>query len=356
MVIYMSLKKTSTKKIINSFLLLTSAIVMQPAMSDDHLQDARTCDTSGCYLAWNIVDSDKDGVSDADELMAGTDPYNAEKTPTLRQVIELIGSRKLPSFEGGRGYLLVFPPEVQALREQATQSPLSQFSALPLGKERKDILTQAGISTSTMKEFGIDVEKSGFTLGLDLAGDKGYKPPIMVNGVDVKLVSAEDDPTGIIPLPDDKNLLELTKDPDGSIFWKNKDGSYGYATPNYHGAYYDKDGAVKYKWYTNPDVDNNATTGGVSQEEIDAWAKVHLNTNTYTVENNDKPEVSNETPENPWVTVMYIEQEIGTNATANVTVVTEIPRVTKAQPESDPNLPNPEVNAPPTTVGCSGLC
>ena len=56
----------------------------------------------------------------------------------------------------------------------------------------------------------------------------------------------------------------------------------------------------------------------------------------------------------------YIEQEIGTNATANVTVtvtvVTEIPRVTKAQPESDPNLPNPEINAPPTTIGCSGLC
>ena len=33
------------------------------------LRNARICDPTGCYFAWNVVDSDGDGVVDADELI-----------------------------------------------------------------------------------------------------------------------------------------------------------------------------------------------------------------------------------------------------------------------------------------------
>ena len=66
---------------------------------DGLLKVVRMCDLSGCYIAWRVVDSDGDGVSDADELVAGSNPHDAASVPSLKLVATLAGKSTLPSFK-----------------------------------------------------------------------------------------------------------------------------------------------------------------------------------------------------------------------------------------------------------------
>lgn len=146
----------------------------------------RVCDPTACYVAWSVVDSDSDGVCDADEILAGTDPRDPASRPGLELIAELLQDRKLPSFEYGLAALVAFPAEIMALREKLGVDLLGAF---PMNK-RADALTRMGISGDLLAEMGVSVE-SGFSLGLDhpKPGSSTVPGP-RVAGLGVNLISA----------------------------------------------------------------------------------------------------------------------------------------------------------------------
>ncbi|MBV1856699.1 thrombospondin type 3 repeat-containing protein [Catellatospora tritici] len=150
-------------------------------------QTLRLCDPTGCYVAWTVVDSDNDGVCDADEIQAGTDPADPRSRPGLDLIAELLLDRKLPSFEYGLASLIAFPAEIMELREKLGVDPLGAF---PLHK-RGDALTRLGISGELMAKMGISPD-SGFSLGLDhpTPGASTFEPRIA--GIGQSLLSAGD--------------------------------------------------------------------------------------------------------------------------------------------------------------------
>jgi len=144
----------------------------------------RTCDQTGCYVAWAVRDSDGDGVADADEIMAGTDPFDPKSRPGLTVVVELGLERRLPSFEAGRGAFVAFPAEIMAAIAKGSPDPLGAF---PLNG-RKDAMSRAGISADQIAKAGIDLTKDGLTLGLGGVSVAG--PPLRIGGMDASLISA----------------------------------------------------------------------------------------------------------------------------------------------------------------------
>ncbi|WP_155371184.1 thrombospondin type 3 repeat-containing protein [Catellatospora vulcania] len=147
----------------------------------------RLCDPTGCYVAWRVYDSDRDGVCDADEVAAGTDPHDPASRPPLRLVAELAAGRALPSFEYGLGGFAVFPAEILAARQKLGVDPLGAFP-LP---SRADTLSRLGVSAKTLDEYGISIERDGFSLGLDgLTAKPGLPAGIKLGRFDASLVSA----------------------------------------------------------------------------------------------------------------------------------------------------------------------
>jgi hypothetical protein len=85
------------------------------------------CDATGCYVAWRVVDSDRDGVSDADEIMSGTDPHDPASRPGLVHLAELGFEHRLPSFEAGLGAFVALPAEIVHAREKTGVDLLGAF-------------------------------------------------------------------------------------------------------------------------------------------------------------------------------------------------------------------------------------
>ena len=141
---------------------ITAASADKPS-KPPQLSYVRVCDSTGCYLAWRVVDSDKDGFSDADELAAGTDPYDPESYPSLEVAVELASVDKLPSFAYGRGSFIAFPEEILALKEKTTNIPTIGVFAMPT---RKDAYSRLGIDMKQFDDLKLSVERDGIAIGL----------------------------------------------------------------------------------------------------------------------------------------------------------------------------------------------
>ena len=127
---------------------------MRPALAaDPELRHIRVCDLSACYYAWNVTDSDNDGYNDADEIVAGTDPYDPKSRPRLSLIVDLIGAQLLPTFEFGVGKMIVNPAELQAELEAHGGGQDSPLAAFPLGG-RKDALTRMGLDSELLAKHG----------------------------------------------------------------------------------------------------------------------------------------------------------------------------------------------------------
>jgi hypothetical protein len=168
---------------------LLAAVVAQPAYAAD---DARTsslrlCDPTGCYVAWRVVDSDHDGVGDADELMAGTDPYDPTSRPGLKLVVEIARERKLPSFENGLGVFVALPQEIIEARQKAGMDVLGAFDMA----SRHDTLHHFSLTFGEITTGGVDLDPThGFSIGLAGTGGADSKPGVRVGGISVGLISA----------------------------------------------------------------------------------------------------------------------------------------------------------------------
>ncbi|MEV4416522.1 thrombospondin type 3 repeat-containing protein [Catellatospora sp. NPDC049609] len=177
------------------FVALTAGVAAPARAVEEQSQKystLRLCDASACYVVWSVVDSDHDGVCDADELRAGTDPHDPASRPGLKLIAELLTARELPSFEYGLASLVVFPAEIMKAREELGVDLLGAF---PVHK-RADALTRLGISGDQLSKFGISPEHSGFALGLEGLGSADTPAGVRVSGIEVGLISGgAKDPT-----------------------------------------------------------------------------------------------------------------------------------------------------------------
>jgi hypothetical protein len=305
----------------------------KPVPPPPRLESIRICDTSVCLFAHAVVDSDHDGVSDADELVAGTDPHDARSRPGLTVVVELAAGGKLPSFQAGLAFVQVMPVEIQAMREAGREVPVPP--AIPNSPERADTLTRLGISSGLLTEHGIDVDKDGFTLGLDHPTQDGAPPARRVGGTDISLISADDDLAPLEPLPYGGKVKEETLD--GDKFTTYKDGTVKAEWSDGGFTYMDKDGKVIYSGYSNPDADT--TTTPPTDDDLARWKRIHGAT-VRTVEGCAIADFLGEPKKDPG-TVIHIDPELADE----FMTTSDPPRVTSIQPEKDPNLPDPQRDA-----------
>ncbi len=306
------------------------------------LRYARICDTSGCYLAWDVVDSDHDGVCDADELMSGTDPYDPLSKPSLRVVAAVSGKDRLPSFEAGLGAFFVFPEKLQAMVKENQKDPLTAF---PLGLERGDSLSRVGISAELLKQHGIDANFDGFTIGINEKTDAGV-PGRRVGGIKVSLISADDDPEPLPNLPHGGVVRDETLD--GDHFVTYGDGTVRVDWESGGGMEMDSDGFVTEIWYVNPDADPAST---VPTPEQEAAFKRLRGAAIRTMEGWSAP-LGDTIPGDKRETIILVDPEYAYNPA----MIFDAPKLTNAQPEVRPDLPRPDLTANQKggcAVGCS---
>ena len=308
--------------------LLASALACtaQPARAaEPELRHLRICDTSACYYAWNVVDSDRDGVCDADETAVGSDPQDPNSKPPLSVVVALLGKGLLPTFEFGVGKIIVYPDKLQATMETGLEDPLAAF---PLG-ERKDGMTLMGLSPEQLAEHGFDAEHDGITLTLQHDQKSGL-PEKRVGGVVISLISAGDDQDLEPPA-----LVEMFHFDDGSTGYLFDNGDFLYDGADGHGTREDKNGTITDTWYVNPDAD--AGTGDPTPEQIAAWERVQ-NATKRTVANHEP--IGGQDPStiiDRGDHIILIDPEYSDY----VGIASGPPQVDRAEPELHPGLPNP---------------
>lgn len=385
-----------------------------PAQAEDERprhQVIERCDPTACLVAWVVADSDGDGVNDADEWMAGTDPNDPASYPPLAVLVDLLEQRRLPTFENGLAALVVMPPDLVDMQVKATGDDLLadlSLAGFPV-PARKDQLSRLGISTDLMKEHGIDLERDGFTLGLEPPSKDGGVPGIRLGALDRSLYSGGNGsgtPATTVPAggptpttapaggttpttagatpattakPDsatpgggtgsgsggeagDDDLAPLKKLEhggwskkkdmgDGTTKYYFKDGTVRTVTPT---GYVDvKDTLVikhgSWKKYTNPDAEDAAT---IDPARFEAWERT-LDDTKRTVEGGG-PTIGDTDQEivDRRTHIAYVEGELG----LGLYVVTDTPRVTTAQPDVRPDLPSPldHIPAGSTPKGGSG--
>lgn len=364
------------------------------------LETVRLCDPTACYVAWSVIDSDGDGVSDADEALAGTDPLDATSVPGLEVVTELLVTRQLPSFEHGLGSMIVMPDEFVALEKEhlgrrAPWTSLEGMGGFDL-EGRGDTLARLGISGDLMKEHGLDPMK-GFTLGLDLPGNVGSgangigggskESPlagIRASRFDRSLYSAGDDkkadpkaqppkqdppPKADPPKTDppktdppkdggtggDDELTPLPKLPHGGVKSRTTDPESGIKTTTFNdgttrtdtknGFFEERNGKVTKHGtkYVNPDAEDLSVVDPAAFEQ---WERM-IGATIQTIEGWEPIGGDEDDIEDRRLHIAYIEGEGGWGSGF---VVTGEPRFTTAQPEYDPNLPNPSTWLPPGGV------
>ena len=68
-----------------------------------------SCGEDMCLVVQKLSDRDGDGVSDDDEIAAGTDPADPSSRPHTPELIDLFVKDALPSFQEGVASIVVLP-------------------------------------------------------------------------------------------------------------------------------------------------------------------------------------------------------------------------------------------------------
>ncbi len=149
--------------------LLASSATAEDGRRGDDLADLSACDLSACYLALGVVDTDGDGVADADEIVLGYDPLDPESTPPLQLLLDTTLADTLPTYELGYGTWAVFSEEfLMRLEEEwidlyGPTLPTEVFGI----STRRETFAVAGIDDGLLKAAGIDLPwTNGLTFGL----------------------------------------------------------------------------------------------------------------------------------------------------------------------------------------------
>ena len=304
-----------------------------PARAEEpQLRHIRVCDISACYYAWNVVDSDNDGVSDADERVAGYDPHDPSSRPPLPLMVEMIGKQSLPTFEYGVGMMVVRPADLEAqLAKFGLDMPDSPLAAFPL-ESRKDATVHIGLDPAKVTDFGISVETDGFTLVRGF-NEETKEPERRVGGVNVSWISAGGE-GGTEPAEEPKVVYSETFK-NGDMFIKldtgdevliKKDGGYERTGP--------EGMPKKNSGYSNPDADTG--NGKPTDEQVKAWERVR-NATVHTVFGWSPIEIDPKEIKDRKGTIILIDP----NYMDYEGMVSGPPQIDSPQPETRPDLPNP---------------
>ncbi len=292
--------------------------------------------------------------------MAWLMPTNSWPTPTLSTlsrpslplIVELAEKNAVSSFEAGLGVFFVFPPDLQAAIEKSTNVK-GLLSAFPLTLDQPDGLARLGISAELLKEHGIDANNQGLTIGLEL-GSKDKGPTKKVGGVDLSLISADDD--DLVPLPYlPHGGIKKDEVLDGDRFITYNDGYCRAEWSNGNFTEMDKHGKIIYSGtilkYVNPDADTVSTALTPEQEKNFIRLRGAA---IRTVEGWSVPSIHGVAPSDPRKTVILVDPDYIDDAA----LVFDPNNVTTAQPETRPDLPQPGVpaGATPKTGGCTVGC
>ncbi len=146
------------------------------------------CENGVCLVvAAELADSDGDGVSNADEKAAGTDPNDPASRPPMRRLIDLAGTGRLPSFAERHSEIFVLPVLAPDGRPVVKDDPLAGGPPVPV----RDALAGLGIKRETLARFGVAAEPAlQIGLGPAAPADAGNdQPPVKVGGVDMALLA-----------------------------------------------------------------------------------------------------------------------------------------------------------------------
>jgi hypothetical protein len=230
---------------------------------------------------------------------------------------------------------------------------LDQFTttlAFPLTKERGDSLSRLGISNELLAQYKIDPEKDGFTIGPLVKSTESGVPERKVGGVEIRLISEEEDLEPIPNLPHGGIVKEETLD--GDHFVRFGDGTVRVDWGSGGGMSMNKDGKVIARWYVNPDADQTTVSAPTPEQEA-AFLRLR-GAVILTVENWSAPDLSGVEPRDSRAPLVLLDPEYA----FNTAIVFDAPNVTDAQPEARPDLPNPGTAANPDDfkdkcfVGC----
>jgi hypothetical protein len=239
------------------------AVLASPAWAEDgrrggDLSDLRVCDLSACYLVLRVVDSDGDGVSDADETTAGYDPFDPASTPPLKVILDATIAGTLPTYELGYGTWAVFPEEFVRGLEKNWLARQDLPGGLPptLPSEvfgiptRQGSLALAGIDDGLLKQAGIEMPwVNGLTFGLSARDDAGKDLGIDLGRFNGSWYSAYDGVTswwaaghgGADSWPADDDGTRRTSYGDGSTSVTTEGECELTCTSSTQTEYYDKD-------------------------------------------------------------------------------------------------------------------
>jgi hypothetical protein len=120
------------------------------------------CAEGVCLLyLQNVLDSDGDGYSDADEIAMGTDPKDAASYPKTLDVVARLQERDLRSFNLGLSQILVLPE-----KDPEGKDLVPSRAAV----ERKSTFEALGISAEKLKTYGASFT-DGFALTINATGE-----------------------------------------------------------------------------------------------------------------------------------------------------------------------------------------
>jgi Bacterial TSP3 repeat len=142
------------------------------------------CQNSVCIVNPFGIDSDGDGFSDADEMMAGTDPYNAKSFPMIFQLVQIWGK----GVETGKAVPfreVIVMPETTPDGKSIGSNPIGELPG------RKDTMSQLGLTNPKIAEMD---QSNGIHAVLNIgihqsSGGKDTPPPARTNGMDISLIS-----------------------------------------------------------------------------------------------------------------------------------------------------------------------
>jgi hypothetical protein len=167
-----------------------SAFGAPSAHAETFAHEKQTCTSGVCLVAVKImVDTDGDGVSDDDEIAAGTNPNDPFNRPSPKDLVGLAAEGKLPSFNDHVTEVLVMP----------TQGPDGQSLGNGYLPARENLMKLFGIGGDMLKSSGLDPNGGvRITADRDAMFNIGGKnissghAPVRVGGLDFALVSAGD--------------------------------------------------------------------------------------------------------------------------------------------------------------------
>jgi hypothetical protein len=232
------------------------------------------CAEGVCLLyLQNVLDSDGDGYSDADEIAMGTDPKDAASYPKTLDVVARLQERDLRSFNLGLSQILVLPEKDPEGKDLVPSR---------VAVERKSTFEALGISAEKLKTYGASFT-DGFALTINATGELQRPANGQSSGPpELRLVMIRQGLYSADPTPEAKKTFSDGPDgkqqPDGSRLvtetWEVTfpDGTKGETTkttriPAGNGGPPKEEWKTEVKKYCTEDPCGQITVGTVSKED-----------------------------------------------------------------------------------------